>query len=164
MGAGNKSGENIGTHSLKRVSRKRVEFKARGTALLFPSIFMVGGTGLAIGMTPGGIGGDTNMLYIGVPFGIALFLAGFLALRDWTTSRIFDLDTGYYWKGGDRPVNMQSTKEHCRLGDIHAIQLLQEYIRSSSNKLPYFSYELNLVLANGNRINVVAGFQHDRAW
>jgi hypothetical protein len=53
---------------------------------------------------------------------------------------------------------MESVKEHCRLSDIHAIQLLQEYVSTSSSSgssSRYYSYELNLVLKDGNRLNVV---------
>jgi hypothetical protein len=39
------------------------------------------------------------------------------------------------------------------LEDIHAIQLLSEYVRRS--KSSYYSYELNLVLNDGKRLIVV---------
>ena len=39
------------------------------------------------------------------------------------------------------------------LEDIHALQLISEYCRGS--KRSYYSYELNLVLRNGRRINVM---------
>ena len=39
------------------------------------------------------------------------------------------------------------------LSSIHALQLLSEFISGSKNS--YYSYELNLVLHDGSRINVV---------
>jgi hypothetical protein len=39
------------------------------------------------------------------------------------------------------------------LSSIHALQLLSEFVSGSKNS--YYSYELNLVLDNGSRINVV---------
>jgi len=40
-----------------------------------------------------------------------------------------------------------------KLEDIHALQLISEYC--GGNDGSYYSYELNLVLENGKRINVV---------
>ena len=153
-------GTNMCTHSLKEVSPRRVEFKARGMALFFPGIFMVAGIGVIIGMTIGGLNQNITMLYFGISCGSIFFLVGFFILRNWMTPRVFDLNIGCYWKGRKEPahIDMQSIKEHCRLRDIHAIQFLQEYCRSSSangGNSSYFSYELNLVLKDGNRLNVV---------
>ena len=39
------------------------------------------------------------------------------------------------------------------LSAIHALQLVSEHVRG--NKSSYWSYELNLVLGDGSRINVV---------
>ena len=39
------------------------------------------------------------------------------------------------------------------LSSIHALQLLSEFV--SGSKSSYYSYELNLVLNDGSRINVV---------
>ena len=146
-------GTNICTHGLQIVSSGRVEFKTRTTALLFPAIFMVAGLGAGIGMTIGGLQKDITMLYFGIPFGTIFFLVGFFILRSFMMPRVFDIDTGYYWKGRQSP-NMNSSKnEQCLLEDIHAIQLLREYCRG--DKSSYYSYELNLVLNDGSRLNVV---------
>ena len=146
-------GTNICTHSLKRVSSGRLEFKTLSMALLFPSIFMLIGIGVGVGMTISGLEKDITALYIGLPFGIVFFLVGFFLLRSWTTPRVFDLDVGYYWKGRNSPNTTIGSNEQCKLDDIHAIQLLKEYCRS--DKSSYYSYELNLVLKDGNRLNVV---------
>jgi hypothetical protein len=147
-------GTNIGTHSLKIMSSGRVEFKMKKTAFLFPAVFMLAGLGAGIGMTIGGLKkNDMKMLYFGIPFGTIFFLAGFFILRSFMTPRVFDLDIGYYWKGRKSP-NMYSKKtEKCQLEDIHAIQVLEEYCRG--DKSSYYSYELNLVLKDGSRMNVV---------
>lgn len=47
-----------------------------------------------------------------------------------------------------------SVKNFAGLEDIHALQLLSEYCRGGK-KRSYYSYELNLVLRNGRRINVM---------
>ncbi len=147
-------GSSFGTHVFRTISSGRAEFKVKIAALLFPSIFMVAGLAAGIGMTIGGLKkNDMEMLYFGIPFGIIFFLAGFFILRSFITPRVFDLDMGYYWRGR-KPPNMNSKKnEQCPLEDIHAIQILREYCRS--DKQSYYSYELNLVLEDGSRLNVV---------
>ena len=40
-----------------------------------------------------------------------------------------------------------------KLDSIHALQLISEYCRG--NKSSYYSYELNLVMEDGSRMNVV---------
>ncbi len=39
------------------------------------------------------------------------------------------------------------------LDDVHSVQIISEYCRS--DKSSYYSYELNLVLNDGGRINVI---------
>ena len=47
----------------------------------------------------------------------------------------------------------EELKAFIKLEDIHAIQLISEYI--SGEKSSYYSYELNLVLKDAGRINVI---------
>ncbi len=150
----------MATHVLKEAAPGRVEFKARGMALLFPVFFIAVGIGVII--TAGLFWfkqGDKEIVFLGL-FGFVFFLAGLFILRAWMTPRVFDRSTGFYWRGRKIPdnSNVQSIKECCRLIDIHAIQLLDEYIRSSSDNgrnTSFYSYELNLVLKDGKRLNVV---------
>jgi len=121
---------------------------------------MVVGLGVGIGMSVRGMRGDITMLYVGLPFGMVFFLAGYLIQRSFLCPRVFDLNCGYYWKGRikSNSVGKKLHGEECKLKDIHAIQLLQEYCRSSNSNgggSSYFSYELNLVLKTGKRLNVV---------
>jgi len=156
-----RGGTNICTHSLKEISPGRMEFKIRAAAVLFPGIFLVIGIVILISMTIEVLKQDTEVSYFGFPFGIVFFLIGFFILRKWMIPRVFDRNIGYYWKGKNEPDHhgdMQNMKEYCRLTDIHAIQLLREYCRSSSSNgrsNSYYSYELNLVLKDGTRLNVV---------
>ena len=39
------------------------------------------------------------------------------------------------------------------INDIHALQIIPEYIRSDKNS--YYSYELNLIFRDGSRENVI---------
>lgn len=149
-------GTSFCSHYLKADSPSRVRFVASDTAVLFPCLFIVAGmlvlTALAFGWLQ-------QWFYIAIAFGTVNSLCGFLILRSWKTPRIFDFDIGYYWKGRCKASDIarESRKESCQLADIHAIQLLQEYCESNGRDggTSYFSYELNLVLANGDRLNVV---------
>ena len=69
---------------------------------------------------------------------------------------VFDKASGYFWKGRKFPQDVpdpRSLKNVVQIGQIHALQLLAEYVRGS--KSSYYSYELNLVLEDGKRLNVV---------
>jgi hypothetical protein len=72
---------------------------------------------------------------------------------------VFDNQVGYFWIGHKAPNMTNSTeisKKHARLQEIHALQIISEYCdSSSSDSSPYYSYELNLIFHNGQRINVV---------
>ncbi len=60
------------------------------------------------------------------------------------------------WKGRQPPDQVfdPSTLKHCTpLSRIHALQLIAE--RCHGKNQSYYSYELNLVLDDGQRINVV---------
>ena len=48
--------------------------------------------------------------------------------------------------------------------EVHSIQLLDEEVRRTSESM-FWSYELNLVLRNGNRINLIDhGNQREIRW
>ena len=57
----------------------------------------------------------------------------------------------------------KAQKSYIDLTDVYAIQLIKEYVRDNSGSKPgtvsyagpYYSYELNLVLKDGERMNVV---------
>jgi hypothetical protein len=91
---------------------------------------------MLIGLVFAGVGG--GLLYFG------------------TAPIVFDKRERYFWKGrkGPRDVfNPKSLKNLVEIGQIHALQLISEYCRG--DKSSYYSYELNLVLEDGKRINVV---------
>jgi len=150
-------GTNVGTHALKETGPARVEFKISVVGLISPGIFMLVGLGVGVGMTIGWLnGGEIFLLLFGVPFGSVFFLVGFFISRSWSKPRVFDKHTGFFWRGRREPllgVNADLGQDHCRLNEIHAIQLLRDYCRS--DKSSYFSYELNLVLHDHRRINVI---------
>jgi hypothetical protein len=74
-----------------------------------------------------------------------------------TSPIVFDKSKGYFWKGRNVPTekNIKRTlKEYTHLEDIHALQLISETCWRNEDR-SYRSHELNLVLKDGRRINVV---------
>jgi len=88
-------------------------------------------------------------LIIGVVFaGIGAWTLHMAKLRN-----EFDTINGEYLQGNQPPL---------RLSEIHALQLLGE--RVQGNKNSFTSYELNLVLHSGQRVNVVDHANLDRLY
>lgn len=149
-------GSNFGTHTLKETGMGRMEFVAGRGTYLFSGVFMFVGSSVAIGTT---IGALTSSEYIvmlfGVPFGLLFLFVGYFIMKSLTMPRIFDKNAGFYWRGKKESEyeNEKDIKESCKLREIHALQLISEYIHS--NKSNYYSYELNLILEDNRRINVI---------
>lgn len=69
---------------------------------------------------------------------------------------VFDFSKGMYWKGFKAPKDAESvasSKNAVLLNDIGGLQLIRR--SASSNGSRNHSFELNLVLKNGDRLNVV---------
>lgn len=76
----------------------------------------------------------------------------------------FNLTERYYFYGLSTQRSLQDPENYCPFDNIIAIQLLAEYVKPGNDqdsfeerrkRKNYTSYELNLVLKNGNRMNVV---------
>lgn len=153
-------GSNFRTHKLVTVNYNRVEFKSTLGAKLFSFVFMVFGAGI-----PAWIGFNTvqktgqffqsDVLFVAL-FGLLFFGIGSFMFYWFAKPVIFDRTKGMYWKGWKAPkgyLAQDSVKEGCRIGNIHAIQILAEFVRS--DKSSYYSYELNLVMKDSSRMNVI---------
>ncbi|TVR29712.1 MAG: hypothetical protein EA390_09270 [Balneolaceae bacterium] len=153
-------GSNFHTHRLVEVDNHRLEFRATWGAKLFAAVFIAVGVGVVLievlfGFVDSNTGEAANPLFIYL-FGLLFATAGGCMYYFMSTPRVFDKWAGLYWKGHKQPKGIHdiSTKKNSsRISDIHAIQLLSEYVRG--DKSSYHSYEINLVLKNGERINVV---------
>jgi hypothetical protein len=155
-----RGGANFKTHSLKEIDQHKLLFVPSTGAKLFCGLFVAMGSAfIFLELFVGVSDPDTDpfwgrvmvilfsLLFVGVGAGLYYFKA---------VPRKFDKWAGLYWKGYKKPVNMydrSSGAEFARLGEIHAIQIVEEHI--SSNNGSYRSYELNLVLNNGDRLNVI---------
>jgi len=95
----------------------------------------------------------------------AILSAGGVYLYIWRTKLIvFDIGRGVFWKGKSsyEAVDWSDLKYFCRLEDIHALQVIPVFHMRSSGSGAYYSYELNLVLKNGQRISVINHGDRDK--
>ncbi|MCG2586982.1 hypothetical protein [Rhodohalobacter sulfatireducens] len=157
-----RGGKNFGSHSLKEINPNRVEFKSSPGSFLFSSIFMVAGAFLAYS----GISGLSVPLtqlfesneWLPVLAGVVFFLIGSIFFKKSVRPIVFDKTDGMYWKGKKAPQvdsSVSNTKKDAvRLSQVHALQIISESV-SSSNSRSYRSYELNLILKDASRLNVI---------
>ncbi len=153
-------GANFRTLRLVMVSPHRMEFRASMVAKIFFGSFLLGGIGVAVGISAfhfstGTFSFSTDTL-LPLLVGIAFAAVGGCLLYFGTAPIVFDKSRGFFWKGRkarDGVFNSDSPKHFAALEEIHALQLISEYCRGS--KRSYYSYELNLVLRDGKRINVM---------
>jgi len=178
-------GANFATHRLVSRSPSRVEFRATRTVMAFSLAFIIIGlvvivVGLAtavswdapLGPTPTGLASSTGLdasadwaspsglewvlLYLGpVLFGGAFTGVGGAMFYFQGAPSVFDKRRGEYWKGRTAPHEMvrEPTKNYAKLDRVHALQIVSEHCHSDDAS--YYSHELNLVLEDGSRLNVV---------
>ena len=151
-------GTNIHTHDLRQVSPQQAVFSATWKAWAFTSIFLFLGAVVGIGGT---IAYQAGQFDASAMVGLALFsgifmLAGALTQYWMCAPRTFDRRLGIFWKGRRVPPHIGRPREgdqHVTLDMIYALQILREYCSSDGGG--FYSYELNLVLQDGERVNVV---------
>ena len=155
-----RGGTNFQTHKLVKISRYRMAFQASRIARLFYIIFLLVGLGVLTGFYFYRFSRGAYLLKLEniflLLFGGIFVAAGCLLLYFGTSPIVFDKRRGFFWKGRKTPQHgsrRNSLKTFTRFSEIYALQLISEYC--SGDKGSYYSYELNLVLKNGERINVV---------
>ena len=160
-------GANFQTHRLIRVDRFRMEFRASMVAKLFSMIFLIVGLGITIGFSrqhfPDGRFSHSVHNLLPTSMGLLFAIAGGVLLYTITAPIVFDKQSEFFWKGRKTPrdtFDKKSLKKFAEFGEIHALQLISEHCRG--NKSSYYSYELNLVLKDGKRINVVDHGNYDK--
>ncbi len=153
-------GANFKTHNLVNVDYSRIEFRSSVGAKLFYLVFLLVGLGVMIGISVSKISDGTFGLnaetLLMLAFGLVFASVGGGLLYYGSAPVVFDKKAGYFWKGRKSPrevFNKSSIKHLAKLEDVHAIQLISEYVRG--NKSSYHSYEFNLVLKDASRINVI---------
>ncbi|MDP8236930.1 MAG: hypothetical protein P9M08_11145 [Candidatus Erginobacter occultus] len=151
-------GTNFATHRLLREG-DRLEFKISPGARIFSLVFLLSGLGLVAGFVVPMISREPFSFReqdIGGLVGVVFAVVGWFLHRHFNRPVVFDRRSGYFWKGRippDQLVSREARKDSCPLKEIHALQVIAERVRG--DKSSYWSYELNLVLKDGRRLNVV---------
>lgn len=120
-------------------------------SILLISILGIGPSDLQITELAEETGAAIGMLI----FGFIFFLVGVIPLTR-NKNLVFDKAEGYCWEGNKSPrdvIRAEEIEKLIRLERIQALQLIKERISSSDSS--YYSYELNLVLDDGSRVNVL---------
>ncbi len=131
-------------------------FKPTIGALLFGFAFFAIGVGVLISgifvAVKKGVAFESFFL---PAFGLIFGSVGAVLLYIFSKPVVFDRNYGYFWKGRLAPEKLayDTPKDCVPLGDIKALQIISEYC--SGDKSSYYSYELNLVLGDASRVNVV---------
>lgn len=150
-------GASFGTHRLRQSSVHRVEFAASGGLRLFCLVFVLAGLGVLAWHLHRF---DLDQMMLSNPDTFVPLLAGVVFVgagigMAWfgSTPRVFDKVRAMYWRGRREPAAVGAPgPDVAPLTAIHALQLVSERI---TGKNSYTSYELNLVLSDASRINVV---------
>ena len=160
-------GASFCTHKLVQLVPHKVEFRATFGAKLFAAVFLLLGLGaMAVGVY-GPTTGEERLFSMAtiLPSLVGLVFAGVGGILIYFLIRpiIFDRNIGKFYKGRKSPqeiFNQYGTYQKSNavpLDQIHALQLIAERCTSKNNS--YYSYELNLVLQDGQRVNVI---DHDK--
>ena len=161
-----KTGADFKSHKLVESNSERLEFRACTRLKLF-------------GLFPLGVGVVALIVFFCLAlFGMslvnwyALWLLGlglpFTALGarvlyTITAPIVFDRQCGFFWKGRKHPdlaFDKDALKHFAELEKIHALQLISKHYQIQESI--YLCYELNLVLEDSKRINVLNHGNQDK--
>lgn len=156
----NRGGANFRTHRLVTVHPYRMEFRPTAGSLMFGVFFIFMGS-CAFGAPMGflfktGTWSSALIAVLPMLIGVIFMLAGVFLIRWMSIPSVIDKEEKAVWKGKKSPrevFNISELKVYTEIKNIHALQLVSEYCRGA--KSSYTSYELNLVLEDGRRINLV---------
>lgn len=152
-------GSNFGTHVLTQQSSSKLVYKPSISAALFSFAFFAVGFGVLcfaiyFKFQPSSLtDGKDVMLII---FGLVFACAGGFMFYYFYMPRVFDKQLGVYYKA-HRPklhhTKRVNSKNQVLLKSIVAIQIIGEIVQG--DKGSYQSFELNLILDDSSRRNVV---------
>lgn len=149
-------GSNFKTHTLVESSTSQLRYRPSVGGTLFGFTFFAIGFGFIIynmSFDNGLIHNPSLSNLFGLAFGLIFAFIGGYILYNLYQPRVFDKQSGYYYKGYNFKPNERELKHQFKLNSIIAVQIIGETISNSDGS--YGSYELNLVLEDSTRRNVV---------
>jgi len=144
-------GSNFKSHKLEQVSTSKLKYKPTVGAVIFCLLFLIIGlVVLGIALKPLlHILNLRNVNWFLIIFGSIFSIVGGAILFTMCKPRVFNKQNNIYYKS----YISNNSKHSIRLNSIIAIQIIGETIKSDNGS--YGSFELNLVLNDGTRKNVV---------
>lgn len=149
-------GSNFKTHALIEQSSSKLYYRPSLGGAAFGFTFFAIGLGFTIfnlSFDKGLMQDPSLFNFFGLAFGLLFAFVGGFMLYYLYKPRVFDKQSGYYYKGYNFRPNEKQLKHQFRLHEIIAVQIIGETIRGKDGS--YGSFELNLVLNDGTRQNVV---------
>jgi hypothetical protein len=149
-------GASFQTHRLIEIDLHRTEFRASRGMVLFAGLFMAIGIGASSIIVATNQQAAPGTLILPIVMGLVFAGVGGAMLWFGLAPIVLDKRRGEYWKGRVAPyeaANRESLKHYAKLEQIRALQIVKE--RCTSKNSSYYSYELNLVLEDGSRLNVI---------
>ena len=154
-------GTNFRTHTLS-VQSGEARFKATIGAYAFGATFAAVGIGILFLFVFLVLKGEFEpQLLFMLIFPVAFGGVGIYTLKLYTTPVVFDKQLGYFYVGKvkhQHHFDEFRSKPFCKLKNIVALQIIAEQVSSSSSSggsSSYRSYEINLVLRDASRLNVI---------
>lgn len=147
------------SHKLYGPDQGQMRFKPTWPSfIMILPFFIVGLAGCGFILSSLFFGAQSLVVLPFIVIPLAFVLVAWLALKTLTEPIVFDIRSGWFWKGREAPsyVVTEQEKDWVRLDDLVALQLLRAPARSSSNsRVRGDIYQINLVLKDGSRINVI---------
>lgn len=151
------------SHQLLKVNARLLRYKPTKMYLFTRMIFVVVGIGALFATIYGYLtdGLDLKAVAALSVFALAFLGLGFYFLNEALLPINFDRNRQYYWRDKKSPteaISKSDLKQFARFDDIHAIQLLKKVVRNRNSKghtSKTTCYELNFVLKDGERLDVV---------
>jgi hypothetical protein len=154
----NARGANFCTGRLVQTDELVIKFRPTPGVIIFFSAFVLVSVAFPLIFMRPPFRGSKFLVIIPI-----LFMAvGLYGLFKFTRPVVFDKRSGLFYKGRRKTDLNDSKKQNKRcilLDDIYAIQLLSSFVSSQDSDgmdHSYYSYELNLVMNDGDRINVLS--------
>ncbi|RLA75837.1 MAG: hypothetical protein DRG30_04125 [Epsilonproteobacteria bacterium] len=159
------------THKLVQINSNRIEFKASLQEKAGSLSFFIIGALVVFAPIYGfifhiyGLISNTSQVFSMMGLGLIFMSVGAYLFYIAIKPIVFDKNDGYFWKGRVEPKNVlikdSIVDDWIALDKIHALQLINRYVRGSTDadghrSSSYYGYELNLVLDDGKRLNVLS--------
>ncbi len=158
-------GQSFKSHMLVKVSDDRLVFKRSLSSSIFYGLSVLAGLitmGLSIFGSLLGMSSSGNPLY-GIAFGLLFVGVGVYLYTKGAPTINLDRKLKALWKGtvdAAVVINKSSIDGYTPLNKLHAVQVIEESVGGSGDEdsgrsSSYDSYEVNLVMSDGKRVNVL---------